>query len=31
MDGTTWPKDDADAIRRALATEGGHLFIGENG
>jgi hypothetical protein len=31
MDGSIWPQDDADAIRRALATEGGHLFVGGNG
>lgn len=30
MEGSIWPKDNADAIRRALATEGGHLFLGRN-
>jgi hypothetical protein len=28
---TNWPKDDAERIRRALATEGGHLGIGRGG
>jgi hypothetical protein len=28
---TIWPKDDADRIGRALATEGGHLGIGRGG
>ena len=31
MNNSIWPKDDADAIRRAVATEGGHLFVGEHG
>ncbi len=26
-----WARDDADAINRALSTEGGHLFVGEAG
>ena len=28
---TSWPKDDAERISRALATEGGHLGIGRGG
>jgi hypothetical protein len=28
---TNWPKDDAERIRRALSTEGGHLGIGRGG
>jgi hypothetical protein len=28
---TSWPKDDAKRIRRALETEGGHLGIGRGG
>lgn len=26
-----WARDDADAIGRALAVDGGHLFLGEGG
>jgi hypothetical protein len=28
---TIWPKDDAERIRRALTTEGGHLGVGRGG
>jgi hypothetical protein len=28
---TNWPEDDAERIRRALATEGGHLGISRGG
>ena len=31
MNDSIWPKDHADAIRRAMATEGGHLFVGKHG
>lgn len=32
MAGTSpWARDDADAIGRALAVDGGHLFLGEGG
>lgn len=31
IDASPWARDDADAISRALCTEGGHLFIGEPG
>ena len=30
-DASPWARDDADAISRALAVNGGHLFIGEPG
>ena len=30
-DTSSWARDDADAIDRALSTEGGHLFVGEGG
>ena len=32
MAGTSpWARDDADAINRALAVDGGHLFVGDAG
>ena len=30
-DASPWPRDEADTIGRALAVDGGHLFIGEVG
>lgn len=30
-DASPWARDDADAIERALAVDGGHLFLGEAG
>ena len=30
-DASPWARDDADAINRALAVDGGHLFVGEGG
>ena len=30
-DASSWARDDADAISRALAVDGGHLFLGEAG
>lgn len=30
-DVSPWARDDADAISRALSTDGGHLFVGEGG
>lgn len=30
-DASPWARDDADAIGRALAVDGGHLFLGEGG
>jgi len=30
-DVSPWARDDADAIERALAVDGGHLFVGEGG
>ncbi len=30
-DASPWARDDADAIDRALAVDGGHLFVGDHG